>query len=262
MTTARPAHRPTVVLLCGGLGLRQRSESDDLPKPLRLLPDGRALLLHVLDIYRSFGLDDFVVCVGYAAHAVESLLLDTFGVPRWETETGPDWRRFTADGVRITLVDSGPEADKCTRLRHAAPHLRPGTFLLGYGDVLSDVDLRELMDRHEMSPHHQVTLVATRVRSRYGELRVTPGLTVTGFVEKPLTPALISAGYFACSPRILDTLTPGLEFEEHVLPALAARGEVGATVHEGLWLPLDTYKDFLDAEALVAKEGFRWLTRV
>ncbi|MFB0619126.1 sugar phosphate nucleotidyltransferase [Streptomyces sp. AGS-58] len=254
-------HPPTVVLLCGGLGLRQRSESDDLPKPLRPLPDGRALLLHVLDYYRSFGLDDFVVCVGYAAHAVEALLLDEFQVPLQETETGPDWRRFTADGVWITLVDSGPEADKCVRLQAAAGHLRSGPFLLGYGDVLSDFDLQNLVDRHRETSA-ALTLVATRVRSRYGELKVTPDLTVTGFEEKPLQAALISAGYFACSPKVLDFLAPELGLEEDVLPALAARGEVNAVVHDGLWLPLDTYKDFLDAEAMVAKEGFPWLTLI
>ncbi|MCG6495362.1 sugar phosphate nucleotidyltransferase [Kitasatospora sp. A2-31] len=257
---ARPfPGRPTVVLLCGGLGLRQRSDGDDLPKPLRPLPDGRALILHVLDYYRSFGLDDFVLCTGYGARAMEQLLLGE--LPAADIATGPGWLRLGSDGIRVTLVDSGPYAEKCVRLLDAAGHLRPGPFLLGYGDVLSDFDLGRLAERREESGA-TVTMTATRVRSRYGELVVGPGMEVTAFVEKPLQPALISAGYFACSPRLLAALSPELGLEEDVLPALAARGEVDAVVHDGRWLPFDTYKDFVDAEALAAQEGFPWPTPV
>ncbi|MFD9595325.1 NDP-sugar synthase [Kitasatospora sp. NPDC059973] len=255
------SERPTVVLLCGGLGLRQRSDGDDLPKPLRPLPDGRALILHVLDYYRSFGLDDFVLCTGYGARAMERLLLDEFPVSPADVETGAGWLRFAAGGTRLTLVDNGPYAEKCVRLLAAAEHLRPGPFLLGYGDVLSDFDLRRLLGRHQESGT-AVTMTATRVRSRYGEIVVGPGMSVTAFVEKPLQPALISAGYFACSPRLLSALSPALGLEEDVLPALAAAGEVDAVVHDGRWLPFDTYKDFVDAEALAAQEGFPWPTPV
>ncbi|MET9402022.1 sugar phosphate nucleotidyltransferase [Kitasatospora sp. NPDC002965] len=252
---------PTVVLLCGGLGLRQRSDGDDLAKPLRPLPDGRALILHVLDYYRSFGLDDFVLCTGYGARAMERLLLDAFPVSPADVETGPGLVRFSAGGTRITLVDNGPYAEKSVRLLAAAPLLRPGTFLLGYGDVLSDFDLHRLLAHHRESGS-AVTMTATRVRSRYGEIVVGAGMSVTAFVEKPLQPALISAGYFACSPRLLTALSPELGLEEDVLPMLAEAGEVDAVVHDGRWLPFDTYKDFVDAEALAQEEGLPWPTPV
>src|SRR6266516_7176007 len=108
--------RPPVVLLCGGLGLRQRTDEDDLPKPLRLLPDGRPLLLHVIDYYRAFWIDQFVLCVGYGAPAVEALLTTVFHVAPEEITAGRGWLRFDRDGVRITLVDSGWYAEKCARL--------------------------------------------------------------------------------------------------------------------------------------------------
>lgn len=249
---------PPVALLCGGLGLRQRAEGDDIPKPLRLLPDGRALLLHVLDYYRAFGLTEFVICVGYGAEAVEALLVDEFRVRPHHVEAGAGWHRFENGGVRVTLVDSGAHAGKCLRLLQAREHIGTGPFLLGYGDVLSDFDLGELARRHR-TRGGQVTLAATRVRSRYGELTVDEAMAVTGFEEKPVQPALISAGYFMCAPGVFNVLSPDLELESEVLPRLVARGEVHAVVHDGLWLPFDTYKDFVDVEKLIAQRGCPWL---
>ncbi|XTZ13733.1 sugar phosphate nucleotidyltransferase [Micromonospora echinospora] len=249
---------PPVVLLCGGLGLRQRSDGDDLPKPMRLLPDGRPLLLHVVDYYRRFGVREFVLCVGYGADAITRLLVETFADNLAQTATGAGWLRISGADLRITLVDDGPYAEKNTRLLTARGHLDDEPFLLGYADVLSDLDLDRLIDRHR-GTDAALTLVATRVRSRYGELRVDEACRVTEFHEKPTRTALVSAGYFMCSPQMFDVLRPELDFEVDVLPQLTASGRVGAVVHEGLWLPFDTYKDFIDAEDLVAREGFRWL---
>ncbi|MFC7387119.1 sugar phosphate nucleotidyltransferase [Sphaerisporangium rhizosphaerae] len=249
---------PPVVLLCGGLGLRQRADDDDVPKPLRPLPDGRALLLHVLDYYRAFGLTDFVLCVGYGAEAVEDLLLHEFRVRSHDVRAGAGWHRFEAGGTRVTLVDGGPWAGKCLRLLQAREHIGDGPFLLGYGDVLSDFDLGALARRHRAAGG-LLTLTATRVRSRYGELSVDATMAVTGFEEKPLQPALISAGYFMCAPGLFDVLSPDIDLEQQVIPLLVARGAVHAVLHDGLWLPFDTYKDFIDVETLIHQKGCPWL---
>jgi glucose-1-phosphate cytidylyltransferase len=199
-----------------------------------------------------------VLCVGYGAAEITALLLDQLAVRPEEVETGVGWHRFGADGLRFTLVDSGPDAGKSGRLLDARSHLGSRPFLLGYADVLSDFDLGLLIDRHRAAGA-MVTLVATRVRSRFGELTVDPTMAVTGFAEKPLRPELISAGYFMCDPELLDLLSPDAELESETLPQMVERGVVHAVLHDGLWLPFDTYKDFLDAETLVAKEGCPWL---
>lgn len=253
-----PPATPPVVLLCGGLGLRQRTDQDDLPKPLRPLPDGRPLLLHVLDYYRAFGLGEFVLCVGYGAAVIEAVLTREFQVSPLAIETGTGWRRFHAAGLRVTLVDSGPRAEKTQRLLDAEAHLRGLPFLLGYADVLSDFDLDRLITCHE-STGVTLTLVATRVRSRYGELEVDPDSRVTSFREKPFSKALVSAGYFMCAPDLFAALAGDRLFESDVVPDLVAAGRVCAVVHAGLWLPFDTYKDFIDAELLVRREGCPWL---
>ncbi|MFD6530885.1 NDP-sugar synthase [Streptomyces sp. NPDC060184] len=253
-----------VMLLCGGLGLRQRTNTDDTPKPLRALPDGRALLLHVLDYYQASGRDEFVLCVGYGADAIRQVLLADYGVRPQDVETGANWHRFTTDRARITLVDSGPHAEKSKRMLDARPHIGGRPFFLGYADVLSDFDLGALVTLYE-GTDATVVLAATRVRSRYGELTAGADDLVTSFAEKPLRPELVSAGYFLCAPELLAELADSEvppEFEDDVLPKLVARSRVRAVVHQGLWLPFDTYKDFTEAESLIAREGRPWLTAV
>ncbi|MFJ6194845.1 hypothetical protein [Micromonospora sp. NPDC092111] len=243
--------------------MRQRSDGDDLPKVLRPLPDGRPLLLHVMDCYRRYDLREFVLCVGYGADPIRARVLDAF--PPVEPDVadrrdgGPAWHRRVAAGTTITLVDSGVEAEKSRRLLDARPHVGDRPFLLGYGDVLSDIDLDGLIAAGTVAPG-VVTVAATRVRSRYGELVVDPGMTVTEFREKPLGEALISAGYFMCGPRLFGLLDPEVALEDDVFPRLARHGEVRAFVHDGHWQPFDTYKDFIEAETLVKEEGYPWLT--
>ncbi len=251
---------PPVVLLCGGLGLRQRTEQDEVPKPLRPLTDGRPLLVHIMDYYRAFGVREIILCVGYGAAAIEQALVDALDVAGPATVDG-NARTLRTPDLQVTLVDSGVAAEKCARLLDAQRQVGQRAFLLGYADVLSDFDLGELIDHHE-SAGARLTVVATRVRSRFGELVLGSGRTVAAFLEKPMQPALVSAGYFMCSPRLFDALAPELSFEDDVVPRLVESGEVEAVVHDGLWLALDTYKDFLDAAALMEKEGCPWLAPV
>lgn len=250
---------PAVVLLCGGLGLRQRTAEDDVPKPLRTLPDGRPLLLHVLDYYRAFGLARFYFCVGYGAAAVEDLVVAQ--TQAWHTHSpDPRTRRYASADLELTFVDSGPYAEKSQRLLDCRPHLAEQDFLLGYADVLSDFDLNELVRSHPASA--VATVVGTRVRSRFGEFTVGAGGRVESFAEKPMSKSLISAGYFMCSPSVFAHLTGRRDFENEVVPALVRLGKVYAVVHDGLWLPLDTYKDFVDLEHLMTWKGSPWLTPV
>jgi glucose-1-phosphate cytidylyltransferase len=253
--------KPPVVLLCGGLGLRQRTDVDDPPKAARLLPDGRSLLLHVLDYYRAFGLHEFVLCVGYGARAIERLLATELRGTARRTSTGAAWHRIETDHERVTLVDSGPDAEKSRRLLDARRHVGGRSFLLGYADILSDFDLNALVRRHR-STGGVLTLVATRVRSRYGELAIDAVGTVTEFVEKPLRPVLVSAGYFMCSPEIFDVLVDRFSFEDVTIPLLVERKQVNGVVHHGLWFPFDTYKDFIEIEEFMERAGSPWLVPV
>lgn len=250
---------PAVVLLCGGLGLRQRTDADDVPKPLRPLPDGRPLVLHVLDYYLAFGLSSFYLCVGYGAAAVEKAVVTGTHV-RYDHSPDPRTRCYSSEDLELTFVDSGPSAEKSQRLLDCRPHLGERDFLLGYADVLSDFDIGRLVGSHPASA--VATVVGTRVRSRFGEFTVGASGRVDSFAEKPLSSALVSAGYFMCSPSVFAHLSARGDFEDEVIPALVRLGKVHAVLHEGLWLPLDTYKDFVDLEHLMTRKGSPWLTPV
>ncbi|MEU4181125.1 sugar phosphate nucleotidyltransferase [Streptomyces sp. NPDC026589] len=228
---------PVVVILCGGQGLRLRDDTDDLPKPLRPLHDGRPLLLHVLDYYRSRGCREFVLCLGYGAAAVRSTLTGAYDGSR--------------DRPQLTYVDSGPEAEKCDRLLDARPYIAGRRFLLGYADILSDVSLDHLLTVHEAAGA-LVTLVGTPTRSRFGRIALGQGSRVARFEEKPPDPELASAGYFLCEPALLDRIAADHSFESEILPALAREGQLAAVVHDSFWQPLDTYKDFLELETLAS----------
>ncbi|MBE2997220.1 NTP transferase domain-containing protein [Nocardiopsis sp. HNM0947] len=243
--------RPPVVLLCGGLGLRLRSESEERPKPLRPLPDGRALLLHIIDYYRTFGVEEFILCLGYGADEIKKVVLDAFAVPVVADAT-------REKSPRLVFVESEADAPKSVRLLEARPHIGDRHFLLGYADVLSDLDLDRLLRTH-LSSDAMVTLAATRVHSRFGQLTIGPRGAVTRFEEKPLLPGHVSAGYFVCAPDFLDRVGTRDDLERDTIVLLASAGEVSAVEHDGLWLPFDTYKDFSEAEEFISRKGYPWL---
>jgi len=250
--------QPPAVLLCGGLGLRQRSDTDDLPKALRPVGNGRPLLLHVMDHYVAAGVTEFVLCVGYRAAAIHDMLLAELPEAHPDSAGPPEAPAVVSRRLRITLVDDGPTASKSARLLSARRLIGSRPFLLGYADVLSDLPIGKLVARHRRAGT-VLTLVATRPRSRYGVIDVDPAGRVSSFVEKPAQTALISAGYFMCEPELFDELQPHTEFEDDVIPRLVGRGAVGALIHEGLWMPMDTYKDFLEADEVLRGRGASWL---
>lgn len=254
---------PPAVLLCGGLGLRQRSDGDDRPKPLRVLGDGRPLLQHVLDYYLAFGVREFVLCVGYGAAQIERALIEAYDATEDSASAGPGSRALdlTSLDARLTLVHDPPAATKSARLLHARGRLGRGAFLIGYCDVLSDLDLWQVMDVHRAGGG-TLTLTAARARSRYGIVQLGTGTLVDSFAEKPVESTLVSAGYFVAESRLFDELSPELSFEADVVPRLTARHEVHAYVHDGLWLALDTYKDFVEVDSLIMARGCPWLTPV
>jgi glucose-1-phosphate cytidylyltransferase len=242
---------PAVVLLCGGLGLRQRVDGDDRPKSLRPLT-GRPLILHVLDLYLAAGVRRVVVCAGYRAADLLHCLQD-----EWGTAVSAGAPPASGD-LAVTVLDNGPEAATGRRLLHARSQLPPGTFLFGYGDVLGDVDLSGLLRTHRASGA-MLTLTTTTAPARFGEVVLGADGEVRSFAEKP--PVTVSAGWFAAEPALFDRLDAGASLEADVLPVLAARGQLRAYRHPGWWLGLDTVKDFVDAEAAIEERGLPWRVR-
>jgi glucose-1-phosphate cytidylyltransferase len=227
----------TVVILCGGRGVRAHPFTEDIPKPLIEI-GGRPLLHHLMESFAAYGIRRFVLAAGYQADALRrfAALLDA------------DWD--------VHVIDSGVDADKGVRIR-ACEHLLSDPFLVTYGDGIGDVDLLGLLDVHR---GHQgvATVTCVPLPCSFATLHIGADGRVIHFVEKPhLSDHPINAGYFVFDHRAFEWWADDLENE--VLPGLSARGLLHAYSHDGYWRAMDTPKDVLDLRQQCS-DGLRpWL---
>jgi glucose-1-phosphate cytidylyltransferase len=237
-----------VVILCGGLGTRLREETEYRPKPM-VPVGGRPILWHIMKNYAHHGHKEFILCLGYKGEVIK----DYFRNYHWNTSDvtlrlgrNPEIRYHNThdeEDWTVTLLDTGAETQTGGRLRRALAHLSDETFLLTYGDGLTDSDINASIRFHQQ--HGKLaTLTAVRPSGRFGELAMD-GHTVTGFQEKPEQECtFINGGFFVLNRRILDYLDgDGCVFERSPLERLARESELKAYLHQGFWQCMDTYRE-------------------
>jgi glucose-1-phosphate cytidylyltransferase len=252
------------VILCGGQGTRLREETEFRPKPMVAI-GGRPILWHIMRHYRSHGVRDFVLCLGYKGDMIRDYFLNF-------RHYNADIQVDLADGVvtvlaedrldwRVTLVDTGASTMTGGRIRRAARHVRGDRFFATYGDGVSDIDLSALLDFHR-SEGKKVTVTAVRPPSRFGEL-LLEGELVRSFVEKPQTGASwINGGFFVFeSGAVADfPARDDLALESTVLEGLAADGELAVFKHPGFWQCMDTYREMQLLNDMWASGAAPWKT--
>jgi glucose-1-phosphate cytidylyltransferase len=236
-----------VVILAGGFGTRISEESVVRPKPLVEI-GGRPILWHIMKIYSSFGLNDFVICCGYKGHMIKNYFADyvfhsadvTFDLANNRMKVHDNG----AEPWRVTLVDTGEKTMTGGRLKRVGRHLR-STFCFTYGDGVADVDISELIAFHRRQGA-LATVTAVHERGRFGALNLKPGeVRVQSFREKSREDGvLINGGFFVLEPEVLDYLD-GDEtiFEQEPLRRLTAAGKLVAYHHAGFWQCMDTLQD-------------------
>jgi glucose-1-phosphate cytidylyltransferase len=215
-----------VVFLAGGRGTRLAEETEVRPKPMVEIGE-HPILWHLMKHYAHFGFKEFVVALGYKGEAI---------------------RRYFADGARaedweLHLVDTGLETQTGGRVRRLGALLRDGTFMVTYGDGVSDVDLRALLRFHR-AQGRMATVTAVRPPARFGGLRLD-GDRAVEFIEKPqIGEGWINGGFMVFEPALLDEIS-GDEtvLEADVLSRLAARGQLSAYRHERFWQCMDTLRE-------------------
>jgi len=234
-----------VVIFAGGLGSRLSEETESKPKPMVEI-GGRPILWHIMKHYAHHGLKEFVVALGYRGDAIKRWFLDmaeldgsftlSLGDRRVERHDRPidDWK--------LRLVDTGVETQTGGRLARVAPLVRDETFMLTYGDGVSDVDLGKLLAFHRA--HGKLaTITAVRPPARFGELEFEGDL-VKRFSEKPqLGEGWINGGFFVLEPGVLDVIPGDVHWEREPLERLAAAGELMAYKHESFWQCMDTLRE-------------------
>lgn len=252
------------VILAGGLGTRLAEETSIRPKPM-IEVGGRPILWHIMKIYSSYGINEFVICLGYKGYVIKEYFSNyflhmsdvTFDMKTNEIEV----HNALAEPWRVTLLDTGEKTMTGGRIKRAIEHLgMESTFCVTYGDGVANVDLPRLIDTHEKAGRI-ATLTGVYPTPRFGALDVTAGL-VKSFQEKPAQEAgLINGGFFVLSPKIKDYIA-GDEtiFEREPLERLAREGQLAVHPHDGFWQPMDTLRDKQYLESLWESGSAPWKT--
>lgn len=238
------------VILCGGQGTRLREETEFRPKPLVEIGQ-RPILWHIMKLYAHHGFHDFVLCLGYRGWMIKEFFLNyeamnsdvTIALGRKHCITYHDLHG--EQDFRVTLADTGQETMTGGRVKRVRRHVEGDTFLVTYGDGLSDIDIRALVDYHH--GHGKLaTVTAVRPTSRYGVLELDGDDRVSSFTEKPRLDGWASAGYFVFNRRVFNYIDDGPDciLEREPLMRLAAEGQLMVYKHTGFFFAMDTYREY------------------
>ncbi|MBL8414915.1 MAG: glucose-1-phosphate cytidylyltransferase [Propionivibrio sp.] len=249
------------VLLAGGRGTRISEETEARPKPMIEI-GGKPILWHIMKGYAHHGCTDFVVACGYKGELIKHYFLN-FNLFHNDYRVNlSDGRRELLNasdiGWEVSVIDTGLDTLTGGRLLRLKQWLQNGTFMLTYGDGLSDVDIEALLAFHRA--HGKIaTVTAVRPPARFGALEIHEG-RVDHFAEKPVTESgWINGGFFVFEPGIFNYLEGDHStLEREPLEKLVGDGQLMAFTHEGFWQPMDTLRDKLSMEALWASGHAPW----
>ncbi|MDD1720294.1 MAG: glucose-1-phosphate cytidylyltransferase [Methanoregulaceae archaeon] len=251
-----------VVILAGGLGTRMTEETVTRPKPMVEI-GGKPILWHILNIYSHFGFNDFIICLGYKGYIIKEYFANyylhmsdvTIDIRNNKTEIHQNF----SEPWKISLIDTGDYTMTGGRVKRIQPYIGDETFMLTYGDGVSDVNIAELVRFH--AEHGRIgTITAIRPPGRFGALQIQHGCNVTSFLEKPRGDGgYINGGFGVFEPELFDYLKDdSTVLERDPMETLARNGQLCAFKHEGFWFAMDTLRDKLRLEELWATGNAPW----
>jgi len=250
-----------VVILAGGFGSRISEETHLRPKPMVEI-GGRPILWHIMKIYSTYGLTDFVICLGYKGYVIKEYFANyfmhmsdvTFDLGR-NTTTLHDGH---AEPWKVTLVDTGEGTQTGGRLKRIAKYLDDEDFCFTYGDGLSDVNVGKLIAFHK-AQGRLATVSSVQPPGRFGMLKMDDS-RIVGFMEKPPGDGnWINGGFFVLSPKVLKYLDgDDTVWERSPLERLARDGQLSGFPHRGFWQPMDHLRDRHNLEEMWATGKAPW----
>lgn len=254
------------VILAGGLGTRISEETANRPKPMIEL-GGKPILWHIMKIYSSHGINDFIICCGYKGYVIKEYFANYFlhmsDVTFDMTNNQMEVHHRYSEPWRVTVVDTGEQTMTGGRLKRITPFIKDEeSFCLTYGDGVSDVDITSLIAFHR---EHglQATLTAVFPPGRFGALDIHTDQSVTSFLEKPKGDGgQINGGFFVLSPKVLELIKDDeTVWERQPLETLAQTGQLKAYRHSGFWQPMDTLRDKFLLEDLWNSGKAPWMKK-
>ena len=236
-----------VAILAGGFGSRLSEETEVRPKPMVEI-GGMPILWHIMKQYDQAGFREFVVALGYKGEYIKRYMVDYCSVAddltvHLKTGSVQKHRSGSTEDWRVDLIDTGLYTNTGGRIKRLAPHVGGETFMLTWGDGVSDIDLGRLLEFHR-SHGKLATLTAVRPPARFGRLELQ-GDRVAKFTEKPqIGEGWINGAFFVLEPGVFDYIAgDDTLFEKEPLEALSADGELMAYQHDGFWQCMDTLRD-------------------
>ena len=250
------------IILAGGLGTRISEESHMKPKPMIEI-GGRPILWHIMKIYSSYGINDFIICCGYRGYLIKEYFANyflhmsdvTFDMANNKMEVHNQY----AESWKVTLIDTGELTQTGGRLKRIKEHL-DDTFCLTYGDGVSNININKLIAKHKKEGT-DITISAVQPAGRFGSLSIT-GNKVDRFLEKPKGDGQwINGGFMVCEPSILKYIkNDETILEQDPLINLAENNKMAVLKHNGFWSAMDTLRDRNYLEDLWAKGDAPWKT--
>ena len=255
-----------VVILAGGYGTRISEESQVRPKPLVEIGD-MPIIWHIMKIYSSYGLNDFIVCCGYKGYMIKEYFSNYYLRKSNVTFDLKNNQMHMHDGNaepwQVTLVDTGQDVMTGGRLKRIKEYLGDESFCLTYGDGVSNINISELIAFHKKQKNVLATLTAVQPPGRFGALVLHENQDIiTNFHEKIRGDgAWVNGGFFVLEPEVLDYIEgDATSWENEPLAQLAHEQKLAAFRHSGFWQPMDTLRDKMYLEKLWETHQAPWKT--
>jgi glucose-1-phosphate cytidylyltransferase len=251
------------VILAGGLGTRISEETSLRPKPM-VEVGGRPILWHVMKIYATHGINDFVICSGYKGYVIKEYFANYFlhmsDVTFDMATNSMEVHQRRSEPWSVTIVDTGDATMTGGRLRRVRDYVGNNPFCFTYGDGLGDVNITESIALHRREGR-KATVTGVQPPGRFGALELD-GTQVKSFQEKPDGDgSWINGGFFVLEPSVIDLVEGDATiWERKPLEALAKANQLGIYKHQGFWQPMDTLRDKQLLEELWASGKAPWKT--
>lgn len=253
-----------VVIFAGGLGTRISEETDARPKPMVEI-GGKPILWHIMKIYSQYGFNEFIICLGYKGYIIKEYFMHYFLHNSDITiELGNnkiDIHGTNTESFKVTLVDTGQNTKTAGRLKQVQKYVGNEDFMLTYGDGVSDVNMKKLLEFHKS--HNKIaTVTAVQMDARFGGMDLAPDGDVVSFKEKAKDESKwINGGFFVLKPEVfnyLDGDMTDMMWEDEPLEKLTIDNQLAAYQHKGFWKCMDALRDKLELESLWQTNQAKW----
>ncbi len=252
------------LILAGGFGTRLSEETDIKPKPM-VEVGGKPILWHIMKTYSHYGINDFVILLGYKGYYIKEYFSNYFlhqsDVTIDMSNGNMEVHNNSSEPWKVTLLDTGLNTMTGSRIKRAKAHIGNEPFMLTYGDGVADININDTLKFHKQHGR-LVTMTSAQPEGRFGALNINENNQVSMFKEKPKGDgSWINAGYFICQPEVLDYIGNGdsVVFEQDPLKKLAEDGQIYTYKHRGFWMPMDTLRDKIFLNEMCKNKNATWM---